>query len=102
MQKAEALRKHVGGNMVESMGIRTEGSSALRMRAPDVVPMHKDERRGRKAWREAGYMLIENIVPDPDQPRTEKPEEHIKRLAQSIQNVGLLQPIQYKKPSLGG
>ena len=93
MLKAEELRKNVGGNMAESMGIRSRGTSALKMREPDIVPMNAGEREGRKLWREAGYMSMANIVPDPDQPRKEIPDEHIKRLSQSIDKVGLLQPI---------
>lgn len=93
MLKAEQLRKSVGGNMAESMGIATDGTSALQSEQPDIVHINADERQGRKAWREAGFMSIDNIEPDPNQPRREFPEDDIKLLAASIEKVGLLNPI---------
>lgn len=79
--------------MVESMGIRSEGTPVLKLREPHVVSMQTDQRNGRTVWREAGYMLLENIVPDPEQPRKDFSDESIKLLAESITKIGLLNPI---------
>lgn len=39
------------------------------------------------------HIEVDNIVPNPDQPRKKFPEDHIKRLAASIKRRGLIQAI---------
>jgi ParB family chromosome partitioning protein len=47
-------------------------------------------------------MLLENIVPDPSQPRKEFAQEAVERLAESIKARGLLQPLRVRwNPELG-
>jgi len=43
--------------------------------------------------REARYISIEKIQPDPEQPRKAFPEESLKELAESIKVHGILQPV---------
>ena len=43
--------------------------------------------------REARYISIEKIQPDPDQPRKAFPEESLKELSESIRVHGILQPV---------
>ena len=40
---------------------------------------------------------LDNITPDPDQPRKEFDQEKLQELADSIQSSGLLQPISVRK-----
>jgi ParB family chromosome partitioning protein len=57
---------------------------------------------GRTRHRDAGYMDIERIVPDPDQPRKEFDADAIQQLAASIKKHGILLPLRVRwKAELG-
>lgn len=71
----------------ESMGVR--GIDLKPQLSP--VPNAKDV--GRRALRNFGTLAIENVIPDPEQPRTDFNEEEIERLAKSIREKGQLHPI---------
>ena len=43
------------------------------------------------------FIQLKKLVPSPNNPRTNVDEEHVKELAQSIKNHGLLQPITVRK-----
>jgi ParB family chromosome partitioning protein len=62
----------------------------------DAAPAGPDPYRGRKANREACEILVDRIVPDPGQPRTEFAPEALGRLAASVKARGVLQPIRVR------
>ena len=88
MGKAETLAQAHHDQMIADTGVRP---------GPDVPP---DGTRGpyddfaRLAG--AGSMPIGHLVPDPDQPRTEWDEADLDRLAASIKQKGMLQPIRVR------
>jgi ParB family chromosome partitioning protein len=101
MGKSEALLKEMGGNLAESIGVRAAPlrhfSVTPKPEIPTVSP--KD---GFTRNRAAGEMLLENIVPDPTQPRKEFDAAAIERLSESIKAKGLLQPLRVRwNPDLG-
>lgn len=90
---AERLERKFGGHMEESLGLRI------------VIPMREDLERdipgaspedGRKRNRQAGFMELSNIIPDPNQPRKDFPPDSIDRLAASIKQYGQLMPIRIR------
>jgi len=48
---------------------------------------------GIKAYKDARLIDINLIKPNPDQPRTDMNTEKLEELAQSIKDIGLMQPI---------
>lgn len=103
MGKTDALLKEMGGNLAESIGVR---NTPLRAFPPSQktgggLPLISPK-DGFTRNRAAGEMLLENIVPDPDQPRKEFEPGSLERLAESIKSRGLLQPIRVRwNPALG-
>jgi len=96
MSKEATLQRSLGGNMAESMGAGPRPNGAA-VPAPQPV---SDQQAGRSRMREAGYMLIANIVPDPEQVRKEF--NGLQKLADSIKKFGVLQPIEVRwKGELG-
>ena len=74
----------------ESMGVRS-GST------PTVVPQKtKAKDIGRRPVRNYGSVPIEQVVPDPSQPRTEFNEDSLQELSASFANKGQLQPIRVR------
>lgn len=92
MSRADALAKRIGGNMASTLGIGQPFAGVDRSPARPTIPM-ADKNAGRTVDRGKGFMLLENIVPDPAQPRKEFDEERIRELADSIKTYGLLTPI---------
>jgi ParB family chromosome partitioning protein len=102
MGKTDALIKEMGGNLAESIGVRT---GELRAFPPSPKPAgipQASPKDGFTRNRAAGDMLLSNIVPDPEQPRKEFEPGSIERLSESIKSRGLLQPIRVRwNPELG-
>jgi len=82
--------ERVGGNLGESIGVRDHG---LRPRL-SPVPLSRDI--GRRPLRNVGQLDINQVVPDPDQPRVEFAGEPLERLARSIREKGQLTPIRVR------
>ena len=77
-------------NLDESIGYRqTPASTRL-----SPVPSPKDV--GRRPLRNAARIQIDQVIPDPRQPRTEFSPESIERLANSIRGKGQLAPIRVR------
>lgn len=74
----------------ESMGMRQHDTR------PQLSPVPNAKDIGRRALRNFGTLSITNVIPDPDQPRTEFSEEEIEQLAQSIREQGQLHPIRVR------
>ncbi len=58
------------------------------------VPQQRDI--GRSPLRNVGRLDLDQVIPAPDQPRTEFAEEALERLAQSIRDKGQLSPIRVR------
>jgi ParB family transcriptional regulator, chromosome partitioning protein len=101
MGKTDALLKEMGGNLAESIGVRTGTFRAVQDEAKPGIPT-VSPKDGFTRDRSAGEMLLANIIPDPDQPRKEFEPGAVERLAESIKAKGLLQPLRVRwNPDLG-
>ncbi|HTU22785.1 MAG TPA: ParB/RepB/Spo0J family partition protein [Gemmataceae bacterium] len=89
--KTEFLLKEVGANVAESLGLRTAAPTAP---TPTVADSKKYD--GRTSRRDAGEMVLSNIIADPSQPRKEFNPDSIARLAQSLKDHGQLQAIRVR------
>src|SRR5262245_11248422 len=95
MSKSEQILRQMGGNLAESIGVRNGPSRPILPRPAEAVA-GASPKDGFTRNRAAGEMLLENIVPDPDQPRKEFDPAAIERLAESIKAKGLLQPLRVR------
>ncbi|MFO0849892.1 MAG: ParB/RepB/Spo0J family partition protein [Gemmataceae bacterium] len=84
------LLKKANSNLDESMGVR---SVDLR---PTLTPVSDPKDVGRRPLRNIGRVDVNQVVPDPDQPRVEFTEEALDRLAASIRDKGQLTPIRVR------
>jgi ParB family transcriptional regulator, chromosome partitioning protein len=92
---AEVLQRRFGQHLSESLGVRT-GPPTAEVPPMPRFPGETGPDDGRTRAREAGYMEIERVVPDPDQPRKEFDPEAIDRLAASFRKHGQLMPIRVR------
>ena len=90
MASVSDLLKNAGGNLEESMGVRT---ADLR---PTLTPVSDPKDIGRRPLRNVGRVDVNQVVPDPDQPRAEFTEEALERLAESIRDKGQMMPIRVR------
>lgn len=81
----------VTANLEESMGVR---GAEHRPGVLAPVPAKKDA--GRRPIRNVGRLAIDQVVPDPAQPRMEFSEDALERLALSIREKGQLSPIRVR------
>jgi ParB family transcriptional regulator, chromosome partitioning protein len=101
MGKTDALLKEMGGNLAESIGVRSGPVRASSM-PPKSEIGKASPKDGYTRDRSVGEMLLSNIVPDPEQPRKEFDQAAIERLSESIKARGLLQPLRVRWiPDLG-
>ncbi len=89
--KVEQLLRAGGANMANSLG----QGAAPPAPALAAVPGGADRYAGRTKGN-AGEMALANIIPDPDQPRTEFDEAELSQLAESLRTHGQLQPIRVR------
>lgn len=80
----------VADHVDESMGVRSVDP------VPQLSPVASARDVGRKPLRTFGRVPIDQVIPDPDQPRQTFDEEEIQRLASSIHNTGQLHPIRVR------
>ena len=80
----------LSSNMEESMGAR---QNPVRSRA---VPTAQPRDIGRRPVRNVCRIAIDQVIPDPEQPRQEFPCEALKQLADSIRDKGQLSPIRVR------
>ena len=90
--KVEQLLKAGGANMANSLG---QGATPAARPTLAAVPAGGDRYNGRTKG-SGGEMLLANIVPDPDQPRTEFDPDELRQLADSLKTHGQLQPIRVR------
>jgi ParB family transcriptional regulator, chromosome partitioning protein len=96
MSKAAELQRRFGQNLSESLGVRTNAAAEAPSRSPGRSLRETSPDDGRTRAREAGFMEIERIVPDPDQPRKEFDPDSVDRLAASLLKHGQLMPIRVR------
>ena len=75
MATVRDILSQAGANLDESMGVR---SVELR---PNLAPVSDPRDVGRRPLRNVGRVAIDQVVPDPDQPRVELSQEGLDRLA---------------------
>ena len=81
-----SIEEHV----LESMGSRAEG------RQPPLAPIPHPKDVGRRPLDGFGCLEIDQVIPDPGQPRTDFPAESLTHLANSIRDKGQLAPIRVR------
>jgi ParB family chromosome partitioning protein len=82
--------ERIGAHLEESLGVREQD---LR---PKLSPTPLSRDAGRRPLRNVGRVDINQVIPDPEQPRVEFPEEALERLAQSIRDKGQLSAIRVR------
>jgi len=80
----------------ELMGIRQQDGR------PQLSPVPNARDVGRRGLRNFGMLFLLQLIPDPDQPRTEFSQEEIDQLALSIREKGQLHPIRVRWSSSHG
>src|SRR5262249_24202580 len=94
MTRGADLERRFGGHLLESLGLR-KPQEPTENPAP-AAPPAAGPAEGRTRARNAGYMDLDRIVPDPNQPRKEFGQDAIDRLAESFKKYGQLQPIRVR------
>ena len=87
---ASAFKVALGDHLDESLGVRRQEARAV------LSPVAQQRDIGRSPLRNLGRLDLDQVIPDPDQPRTEFAEEALERLAQSIRDKGQLSPIRVR------
>ncbi len=82
--------EQISSNLDESLGVREVD---LR---PKLSPVPSAKDIGRRAIRNFGKVDINQVIPDPDQPRVEFSQDAIERLSESIRDKGQLAPIRVR------
>jgi ParB family chromosome partitioning protein len=90
MATVTEILARAGANLDESMGMRVADTR------PDLAPAPEARDVGRRPLRNVGRVDVNQVVPDPEQPRAEFPEESLDRLAASIRERGQLTPIRVR------
>ncbi len=80
----------IESQLLESMGSRKVQN------APRLAPQAEPKDIGRRPVPGFGSLAVEQVIPDPDQPRTMFSEEALSRLADSIRDKGQLAPIRVR------
>lgn len=90
MSNTRTALQHITANVDESMGVRQVDTR------PQLSPVASAKDVGRTPLRKFGELRVEQIIADPNQPRTEFDEDEIQQLAASIRNTGQLHPIRVR------
>lgn len=88
MASTRSVLEQIDSHVAESMGLRD--GAAIR---PALSPIPAARDIGRRATKGFGRIAVEQVMPDPAQPRTEFDEESVTRLAESLRAKGQLHPI---------
>ncbi len=81
-------------NLDESIGVRQKATG------PKLSPVPSSKDVGRRPLRNAARIAIEQVIPDPSQPRAEFTQDSMDRLAKSITAKGQLAPIRVRWSAL--
>ena len=88
MASTQSTLERIETNLDESIGARRQNNGR-----PKLSPVASQKDVGRRPLRNFGRIRIDQVIPDPAQPRTEFPEEAVNQLAMSIKQKGQLAPI---------
>jgi ParB family chromosome partitioning protein len=92
MASLKNVLQRVGKNLDESIGMREQDAPAR----PQLSPVVAERDIGRRPLRTFGRVDIDQVIPDPNHPRSEFQQEAIERLATSIREKGQLHPIRVR------
>ena len=95
MGKADDLKRAHGTIMAESVSQRVDPMTVPATGETALAP-HTGPGAGITRLAGACTLLLENIVPDPTQPRTEFDQAELDRLAESIKVHGILAPLRVR------
>jgi ParB family chromosome partitioning protein len=90
--KAEELKKRLAANLADSVGLRGGETSVATTATVTSAPPAMDYIQDRSV----GSIALDEVIPDPDQPRGEFDEEQLEQLAADIKERGQLQPIRVR------
>src|SRR5262249_1301621 len=96
MGKLDELRRGAGGNAVESMGSRDRREASP---APDPAgrsTVEKPRYQGLERLKGANEIPIDRLTRDPSQPREIFDEASLQELVESIESLGVLQPVRVR------
>jgi ParB family chromosome partitioning protein len=93
MKSAESLMARLGANMAESMAPAT---GAPTIPPPGVLHGEAGKYKGAARLKDALAIKVEQIIPDPEQPRKEFDPDRLAELAESLKTRGQLQPIRVR------
>ena len=88
MASTQSTLERIETNLDESIGARRQNNGR-----PKLSPVASQKDIGRRPLRNFGRIRIDQVIPDPAQPRSEFPEEAVNQLAMSIKQKGQLAPI---------
>ena len=88
----EELAAKFGGAMQHALGVGQDDTAAAAITPGNV----RSRFEGTRTARDVRLIPVEQIMPDPDQPREEFDEESLLRLAHSLDTRGQLQPIRVR------
>jgi ParB family chromosome partitioning protein len=91
MATTQSKLQQLEQNLDESIGVRPSESSR-----PQLSPVASPRDVGRRPLRNVGRIQIDQVIPDPAQPRKDFPPSSIERLAQSMRDRGQLAPIRVR------
>ena len=90
MATTQSTLEKLQTNLDESIGLRQTSSR------PNLSPVPSAKDIGRRPLRNAARIQVDQVIPDPSQPRTDFSTASIERLAKSIQQNGQLAPIRVR------
>lgn len=90
MASTRKLLDSLDDNFNDSVGVRK-----LDLK-PVISPVASQKDAGRRPVRQFGRIAVDQVIPDPDQPRLEFDEDAIDRLSKSISEKGQLAPIRVR------
>jgi ParB family chromosome partitioning protein len=99
MKSAESLMARLGGNMAESMA---PANGAPVAPVPGVLHGEAGKYKGAARLKDALSIKVDQIIPDPDQPRKDFDPERLAELAASLKARGQLQPIRVRWDQAAG
>jgi ParB family transcriptional regulator, chromosome partitioning protein len=88
MASSRSVLEQIDSHVAESMGLRD--GAAIR---PALSPIPSAQDIGRRAAKGFGRIAVEQVLPDPAQPRTGFDEVSVTRLAENLRSKGQLHPI---------
>ena len=90
MATTQSSLENLETNLDESIGVRQKATR------PKLSPVPSSKDVGRRPLRNAARIAIDQVIPDPSQPRAEFTQDSMDRLAKSITAKGQLAPIRVR------